>query len=345
MKKWMVLVVLFGLQILLLSEGLLAQPFPGRDEEFKKLAQSTMTFLNIDIGARAVGMGGASTCMDNDISALFWNPAGAAKIKGGVLSLNHSQWIADMKQYGLAVAYGTVNNGTFGGTLLLMDNGSIERTIPDPTQPRGFFSDGTFTVSQWAAGLTYGRQLTDKFSVGGQVKYVFQDLGNTVIAITAEDTEGADVKNSKSTMAFDFGTLYYFGFKDLRIGMTLRNFGRPVKYSFESFNLPITFKIGLAMNILSLFPDWQDNGFQLSMDAVIPYDQSEKLHFGGEYLFKNLLAIRMGFRSNTDTGAFSAGFGLSPGAFKGINLMIDYAYSEVDDAFNAVHRFSFGFTF
>ncbi len=343
MKKWTVFVVILGL--LCLSVSVSAQIFPGRDREFDKLAQSTMTFLNIDVGARAVGMGGAFTCMDNDVSALFWNPAGVAKVKGGVISLNHTQWIADMKQYALAVAYGTENLGTFGFSFLMMDNGSIERTIPDPTQPRGFYLDGTYEVGQWSVGLAYSRQLTDKFSIGGQVKYAFQNLSDAMIAVSAEDTVGRNMENKEGTLAFDFGTLYYFGFKDLRIGMSLRNFSRPVKYSYESFNLPITFKVGVAMNVLSLLPEVADQGLQFCVETVHPYDHKEKIQIGGEYKFKNLLALRVGYRSNSDTGAFSTGFGLTPAALGGINLMIDYAFSEADEAFGSIHRFSFGFTF
>ncbi|UCE07161.1 MAG: PorV/PorQ family protein [bacterium] len=304
-----------------------------------------MAFLNIDVGARAVGMGGTFTCVDNDVSALFWNPAGISKIKGGVVKLNHTQWIADMKQYALAAAYGTKNIGTFGFTFIMMDNGSIERTIPDPLQSRGFSVEGTYNVGQWVAGLAYGRQITNKFSIGGQVKYAFQDLGDVVVAETAEDSVGHKVNNQKGTLAFDFGTLYYFGFKDLRIGMSIRNFSRPVKYSYESFNLPITFKVGLAMNMLSLIPAMTDHQIQIGIETVHPYDHKEKIQIGGEYQFKNLLAIRLGYRSNTDTGALSTGFGLTPAAFGGINLMVDYAYSDADDAFGAIHRFSFGFTF
>lgn len=323
-----------------------AQEFPGRDKEYNKLAQSTMAFLNIDIGARAIGMGGAFTCVDNDISALFWNPAGAARVKGGAISLNHTSWIADMKQYAIAMGYGTKYRGTFGFNLIMMDNGSIERTIPDPTQPRGFYIDGTYTVQQWAAGITYGRQITDKFSIGGQTKYVFQDLSDVKIAITADDTVGKVVENEAGAIAFDFGTLYYFGYKDLRIGMSIRNFSRPVEYSYESYNLPVIFRIGVAMDVLSLIPGLADaHKLQLCAETVHPYDHGERVQIGGEYLFMDLLALRGGYRTNTDVGALSAGFGLTPAAFGGINLMLDYAFTSSGDAFGSIHRFSFGFVF
>jgi hypothetical protein len=343
MKNRMVLVVILILPCFIVSA--FSQNFPGRDREFNKLAQSTMTFLNIDVGARAVGMGGAFTCMDNDVSALFWNPAGAAKVKGGIVSLHHTQWIAEMKQYALAAALGTQNYGVFGLSFLIMDNGSIDRTIPDPTQPYGFSLDGTYQVNQWAVGLCYGKQLTDKFSIGGQVKYAFQDLSDAMIAISAEDTVGRNVENKEGTIAFDFGTLYYFGFKDLRIGMSIRNFSRPIKYSYESFNLPIIFKVGIAMNVISLMPEMGDHTFQLCLETVHPYDQKERIQLGGEYKFKDLFAVRLGYRSSTDVGALSAGFGLKPAAFGGVNLILDYAFSDAGKVLGSIHRFSFGFTF
>jgi hypothetical protein len=343
MKKYMTFIVILGLVCNIVP--LSANNFPGRDEEFNRLGQSTMSFLNIDVGARAVGMGGVFTCIEKDVSALFWNPAGTAKIRGGIVSINHTQWIADMKQYAFAGAYGDNNLGVFGFTFLMMDNGSIERTIPDPTSSRGFILDGTFNVAQWAAGIAYSRQLTNKFGIGLQVKYAFQNLGDAAILVTSQDSIGQNITNKESTIAFDFGTLYYFGFKDLRIGMSLRNFSRPVTYSYESFNLPVVFRIGVAMDILSLLPEMTDHKFQAGFEVVYPYDHGEKVQIGGEYFFKNLLALRLGYQTNTDVGAFSAGFGLTPGAFSGIDLLLDYAYSNADEAFGSIHRFSFGFRF
>ncbi|NVM57505.1 MAG: hypothetical protein HWN51_05240, partial [Desulfobacterales bacterium] len=74
------------------------------------------------------------------------------------------------------------------------------------------------------------------------------------------------------------------------------------------------------------------------------YDGGERIHIGTEYTLANILSIRAGYRPNLDTGALTAGFGLSPHAF-GINLMFDYAYSSADVAFGSINRFSLGFAF
>ncbi|UCD38024.1 MAG: PorV/PorQ family protein [Fidelibacterota bacterium] len=326
-------------------------------EEFKRLGQSSMTFLDIDVGARIVGMGGAYTCMDHDVTAMFGNPAGIAGIDGGALCLNNTRWIADINQYALAAAFGTPSLGTFGLSFMMFDNGRIERTIPTKdleNHPEGFLVDGSYTVNQWVVGLAYARQITNKFSVGGQIKYCYEDLGPTdIVQPTFDDTtgffsgyetvEGAD--NIQGVFALDFGTIYYFGFKDLRIGMSLRNFSEAVTYSFESFNLPITYRIALAMNVLSLISDMENHNLQFTLATVSPYDGAERLQVGGEYTFADLISFRAGYKSNMDIGALSAGFGLSPKAFGTLNLRLDYAYSEADQSIGDIHRFSVGFSF
>lgn len=356
MKRWMILLTIGTWVCLTMSLSAQDEAPAPIEGEFDRLGQSSFSFLDIEVGARPVAMGGAFTTMDNDVVSLFWNPAGIAKIKDGALSINHIQWIADINQYAFATAFGFGNIGTFGASFLMMDNGSIERTIPSEdieSHPEGFFVDGTFNVVQWAAGLCYARQITDKFSIGAQIKYVYENLGDADIAEPAFDTTGAfseltlieDAKNRENAVAFDFGTLYYFGVKDLRIGMSYRNFGKRVTYAFESFNLPTIFKLSIAMNVLSLLPQMDGQELQVVLAAINPYDGGERIHLGAEYLFKKLLALRAGYRSNVDTGSYSVGFGLLPGAITGINLMIDYAYSDADKVFGSIHRFSFGFRF
>ncbi len=308
-----------------------------------RLGQATMTFLRIDPVARSVGIGEASTCMDDDINAIFHNPSGIAKVHGGAISFSHTQWLADMKQYAVVTGFGDPVWGTFVGSLIYMDNGDIPRTVPDASQ-LGFHVEETFTVTQFAVGLGYGRQLTDKFSIGGQVKYIYQDLGPANIinqTVNSIDTL-MNTENKEGTFAMDFGTMYYIGFKDLRIAMSFSNFGTSIQYSYESFSLPQVFKIGIAMDLFSLYSALEGQSLQFYFNASNPNDYSERINIGGEYSYQNLIFVRLGYRYNFDEGNFSAGFGLSPSAFN-MNLKIDYAYADYGAVFGAVHRFSVGF--
>ena len=44
--------------------------------------------LGLGVGARAIGLGGAFSAVADDGSALFWNPAGIARMKAGQLYLS-----------------------------------------------------------------------------------------------------------------------------------------------------------------------------------------------------------------------------------------------------------------
>lgn len=312
-------------------------------DESDRLGQATMTFLMIDPVARSVGIGEASTCMDNDINAIFHNPSGIAKVHGGAVSFSYTQWLADMKQYAIVTGYGDQMWGTFVGSFIFMDNGEIPRTIPDASE-LGFHVEETFTVNQFAAGIGYGRQLTDKFSIGGQIKYIYQDLGPANIidqTVNSIDTL-INTQSKEGRFAMDFGTMYYIGFKDLRIAMSFSNFGTSVQYSYESFSLPQVFKFGLAMDILSLYKTLEKQSLQVYLNASNPNDYSERLNLGAEYSYYDLIFIRMGYRFNFDEGNVSFGFGLSPSAFN-MNLKLDYAYSDYGQVFGSVHRFSLYF--
>jgi len=317
--------------------------FKAYSQDFKPLGQSTMTFLKIDPVARSVGMGEASTCMDKDVNALFHNPAGIASVSGGAISLNHTQYIADMKIYGLAAVYNHSLFGSFGASFLYMDNGEFTQTIPDGSE-KGYHFGDSFTANQFAVGIGYGRQITDKFSIGGQVKYAYQDLGPANIieqTVEAIDTL-TNTESKEGVFALDFGTIYYTGFKDLRVAMSFRNFGPSVQYSYESFQIPLLLRIGIAMNVLSLFSDMEGQSLEMAVEASRPNDYSERINVGCEYGFQDLFYVRAGYRFNYDEGDLSIGFGFSP-TVTNLNLRFDYAYTDYGDILGAVHRISFGF--
>ncbi len=320
--------------------------FTALSQGSKRVAQSTMTFLSIDPVARSVGMGGVSTGMDDDVNALFHNPAGIARITGGAVSLNTTQWLVDMKQYGVALGYGFRDIGTFGASLVLMDNGEIPRTIPDASR-QGYHQQGTFRVPQYAIGIGYARQITERFSIGGQVKYAYQDLGPTDITFqfgTQQYDTLRDVRNNRGVLAIDFGTIYYPGFKDLRIAMTVRNFSTKVRYAYDDFQLPVVLRFGMAMNVFSLLPEVEEHSLELGVELAHPNNYSDRVYVGGEYGFQGVFHMRGGYQFNVDDGNVSAGFGISQTVLA-MQFRLDYSYTQYTDAFASVHRLSLGFAF
>lgn len=305
----------------------------------KKIAQTGMKWLSIPVGARATALGGAYTALVNDASSVFWNPAGMALAEGRHIFLSQNRWIADITINAGALVYNADDWGVFGASFSAVDWGTIHGTQRAATAT-GFVETGDFSPTDWALGISYGRRMSTQFSFGANVKFVHEKLGETLEGtFDSPRTFSAEL----SLVAFDVGTLYYTGFKDLRFGMSLQNFSQEKSYRAESFPLPLTFKFGLAMNVFNLWMEPQHHSLTLAIDALHPRDYSERLHFGCEYSFKNILFLRGGYKTNYDEEdfTFGGGFLFDIGS---MGVGFDYSYLQFKN-FDAVHTFSFDFKF
>ncbi|NIA28822.1 MAG: PorV/PorQ family protein [Actinobacteria bacterium] len=303
----------------------------------KKVGQTGLQFLKVDIGARAAAMGGAYNMVGEDATALFYNPAGIGKEQSNFdLFVGRTEWIADITYNALGIVKNLGTWGNVGLSFINVDYGNNILGTQVADNEKGFIETGNLNFGAYAIGLAYARQLTDKFLIGGQIRYAYQHLGKSTL------NEGATVKNEVSGLSYDFGTIFYPGFKSFRMGMSINNFSTEFKYQKEGFELPLTFKVSFAMDVLDLIGE-HNNSLLISLDAVHPRDYTERIHLGGEYLFMNMFAFRAGYKFNYDEEGLTAGLGFSSD-IGGLDLKIDYAYSDLG-AFNMVNRFSFGISF
>ena len=313
----------------------------------QKLAQTGMKFLNVLPDARAVALGEAYTAVEGTSSSMFFNPASMARLgKTANVFLARTNWIADINHYAASAAFSPFGGeyGALGVMFHVVNYGEFEETIRWGNE-RGYMDLGTFEPKSYMIGVGYARALNDKFSVGGNIKYVKQELGDAVTALVY-DADGNLVRASNSTgvFAFDFGILYHTGYKSLTFGMTVRNFSKEVTYVKEGFQLPLTFKIGLSMNMLDLTDlKPEEHQFLLCVDAEHPRDFQEQIRIGGEYMFLNILALRAGFVSGGDEYKGFYGLGLKKD-LAGVGLAVDYCYAPFG-IFDDVHRFSFQFSY
>lgn len=307
-------------------------------QQMKKVAQTGFQFLKISPDARGAAMGGAFVAAANNSNALFWNPAGISRVEGVDVSINNVSWIADINQFAGAAAINFGRGSYVGLSLISANYGAIPRTIPSDNI-QGFEEQGTFSPGAFAIGIGYARQFSELFTLGGQVRYAHESLGSSVVQRPSEDV--AEVKNQVGGLAFDIGTLYYTGFKDLRISMAIRNFSRELHYEFEGFEMPLTFDLGMAMDLFSLTNLGPNHKLTLAADIIHPRDYTERAHIGAEYLFLQSVALRAGYKVNYDSESLTAGFGIQH-EFGNINLRIDYAYNGMGTYLGSVHRFSIG---
>ncbi len=291
-------------------------------QEFQKVGTVGAQFLKIGYGARAAGMGGAYTAVADDASAVFWNPAGVARLTDNALSFNHVAWPAEVSLTQAAYAFqfdwlpGTL---ALSARSLYMDEQPVRTVLDDVGESGEFFDAGSV-----AFGLTYSRSLTDKFSAGVSGYYVREGLADY----------------SATAYTFDFGTLYNTGFRSLKIGMTIANIGSDMKFLERNVKIPTTFRVGMSMNL------YRDDSHALLASAEFshPPDNQERGNFGAEYSFRSFFHVRGGYNYRYDSEGVAAGVGVEFPASVSSNARVDYAYTDMEDLGQA-HRFSLELSF
>lgn len=306
---------------------------------FSKVATTGANFLKISVG-RASGMGDAFTALADDASATWFNPAGLAHIKRQA-QMNHANWFADLNHDFLTVVLPVTNFGTIGVWANALTMGEIEQTTVDnPTTPvREDEGTGlTIGANDLAFGLSYARIITDKLSVGITVKGVQQtiwDMGASGIGV-------------------DLGLFYNTGFKSLRLGAAVTNFGTQLSFSGPHLDynfywpdsgpsqlqgsykttpapLPTAFRFGVAMDLVQT----ASNRLTAAIDIVHPSDINETVNIGLEYGLANMLFLRGGYVLNLDQAyreklgtltGLSAGIGVKGKPTENLELGLDYSF-------------------
>lgn len=321
--------------VVLMVAVLLVPPVLGQQA---KLAQTGMKFLSVSADPRAAGLGDALTAVEHGSASLFYNPAGMAWQGTAIdVMLAQTGWIAeiDYSLGSLSVRPAQGRWGVLGFTFLAVDYGELEETIRFDNE-QGYLDLGMFSPSAWSFGAGYARALSDQFAVGGHVKWVNQNLGNSVMG-WGDDGEYARQKFEERTVAYDFGMLYKTGFRSLQFAVSARNFARELAYAEESFQLPLTLRIGASINMVDIVaPGSSLHSWLVSIDASNPRDFSEQIKFGSEYRFLGTFVLRAGYAFPTDEQGVSLGLGLRQSLGR-IGFGADYAFTEFG-IFSNVHR-------
>jgi hypothetical protein len=258
-------------------------------------------------------MGESFCAVADDINALYWNPAGIAQIQERQCTFMYSDWLEKIKYNYLAYVHPEkILDGIMGGAITLLDPGSIDKRNEDGED------EGSYEAKDMALAVSYARQLMDNCSLGATLKYIQMEI---------------DGKKSTG-VALDVGCLYKPEIENLTLAAVVQNFGPKLSaFDKEKDGLPTNFKVGGAYKLL-------DNALTLSLDINFPSDNDTNFNFGVEYWFREIMAIRAGYKTLTKKElkssdlTFGAGFRLA-----GTGIGIDYAYCDYDDL-GDTHRVS-----
>lgn len=334
--------------------------------------QTSAEFLSLGAGARAAALGGSFAALANDVTALYWNPAGIAMMERPGISVSTYTYVADTRYSwaGLAFPMGGgqralgVQAGTFG-----FSNQPVY-TLANPD------GDGsTYDVSEFFGGLTYAQNFSDRFSAGITGKIVSDHLATT----------------SADAFAVDFGTNFHaqIGARAIRASFVVSNLGTTLKHSgtgldvavvrqppldqsqipqeaapadlkTKDWSLPTSFSVGVALDLVSS----PASRVTLSSEFTQPNNSRPGVNGGLEwaltnignsgfsamargsytYMTDNQLAITSaaGFsttldsKKNQDGLAFGGGLSYDRGVF---GLGVDYAYRNLG-VLGGTHFFS-----
>lgn len=319
-----------ALMLLFASNAAYSQLFPNLGGQ--RVGTASLQFLKIGSGARGTGMGESFVAVTDDISALYWNPAGLTQFKDNGITVSHTQWFVDTR---LEYAGGVYH---FGGQNALGVSVTSLRTedmkVTTETQPTG--TGDYFRFSDLAVGLTFARQMTEQFSFGVTVKYIEETLGELKMR----------------GVVGDLGTYYKTGLGTSRFAVVIANFGAQLKPSgsvdlvggrvasdFQQFPPPTFFRIGFAIEPYMT----STNRLTTSIQLNSPNDNAENVNFGAEYAFKEFLFVRGGYKLNVDSESYSFGAGLKL-AISYAQANLDYSISKYDEL-GMAHRISLNLLF
>jgi hypothetical protein len=312
-----------------------------------KTGTTAAQVLKMNVGPRAIGMGGAFTATSDDITAIYWNPAGLSLIPSSEAIFNHNKLYMDIS-YDFAAFSTTLSDiGTIGVSVsvLSMDE-MLVRTIANP--------EGTgelFDASAMVIGLSYAKSLTSNFSIGFNAKYISESIYNMRAA----------------GFAIDIGTLYKIPvLNELRIASSISNFGTKMKLDgrdiisitrsgagddnlinsnleVDAFELPLLFRFGIAVDMIRT----ESSRLTAAVDAIHPNDHSESVNTGLEYGWNETFFIRAGYNAmfeDYSERGLTLGAGINYRLADFIRLKFDYAYQDFGKL-TEIHYFAVGIRF
>jgi len=297
---------------------------------FKKVGTVGFQFLKLGPTAGSVGMGEAVTATTGGVSSIFWNPAGLTKLNNFGVIGGYNQWIADINLMSAAAAVNLEGIGVVGISAKMLTTDDMPVTNVDNIAGTGEM----FSYRDLIIGISFARSITDRFSVGGQISYVEESIWN----------------DKATNIALDFGTQFDTGFKSLRLGMVIQNFGPDATFIKEEFPMPMIFKFGMAIDLLAQNGLFSGSGgdqhkITFSLDSVYPPDYEERVYAGAEYSLMDMIYLRGGYKFNFDEESFSVGAGVNLSLFNGKSVRCDVSYSDFGEYFTSPLRFTVGAEF
>jgi hypothetical protein len=340
---------------MLITNVVLAQHTPTR------VGTTTASFLEFGYGSAGIAMGDACVSTVNDVSAIYWNPAGLAFMSQSEAQFVHQPWLVDINSTFAGVGAVLPGLGTIALGFIHVGYGDMQVTTMDMQEGTGEL----FSVDDYAISLGFARRLTNWFSFGAAVKYITSSIWHM----------------EASAFALDMGVIVktpFFAPSDdrnggLRVGMSISNYGSrmqydgqdltnpidilpneggnfkdtPGKFDLTEWELPLIFRIGISYD----YHIMNNHIITLSTDALHPNNTAEYINFGAQYALTEPSFGKFFLRGGYNKLLLpDSQFGLTLGAgfekhfLDNLGIRFDYAYREVG-VLGKVNSYTIGLLF
>lgn len=279
--------------------------------------------LTLPSSSRALALGEASGAIVDDESAIFYNPAQLARVRGLAIGGSLQNYVASTTLGAFAVAV-PLSRGTLGFGLQLLNYGSADEVIPvDGSGGQvGTPTGSTVTAQDMALTVGYGVAFGARHALrlGATLKYARQQVASY----------------SGGALAGDLGAAYSL-FNGWELSAALQHMGSNLTLASVSAPLPLTWRASVAAPVMhagafSLRPmaeARQVSGADLT--GVLGTEGTWRTGTSG-----TVISARAGyaFRGSTDARSpFTVGAGITLG-----RLQVDYAYEGFDLIGGATNR-------
>lgn len=135
--------------------------------------------------------------------------------------------------------------------------------------------------------------------------------------------------------AADLGYVWSTPLKDVKFYSAVKNLGTTSNMDKEKIDLPINYELGISKEFISHYYDLAfDVKTHKSQDTDFAYN------FGVQFKSFEILYLRTGFKAGNDSNEYTYGLGIDYDSFN-----INYAYLQMTDGLDDVHKISLSYKF
>ncbi|NQT26148.1 PorV/PorQ family protein [candidate division KSB1 bacterium] len=325
-----------------------------------RVGTTAANFLELGFDPQGTAMGDACVSTVNNLSSIYWNPAGLGFMEHNEVYFSYQSWLVDTHTYLVAAGFVAPSLGTFAISVMGMNYGEMEVTTLELQEGTG----EKFTPADMAINLSYARNLTSWFGFGATVKYIHSSIFHSTASATAVDM-GAIIKTGFFSSSNDK--------EGLRIGMSLSNYGTRMRYGgldllrsidispdetgnykdvevefkTDSWELPLLFRVGISLDPIVL----TKHRLTLAADALHANNNNESVNLGAIYTLSmpglGKVFLRGGYRGmfmeNSEFGP-TYGFGFLLQTMPKRAIQLNYAFRDIG-LLGTTHVMGFSFLF